>query len=228
MRRIFELMKSSELAPPEISSDPNSFVLALHHRPMYNRDEMLWLEQYQNLDLSSEEKAVLLIGRKGDLISPNDVIRRLGIVDTEHYRRVIHSLQEKGVLETALHKTKAKQIARQKGVGARDIPRFRVRLPKELVPRRPSAAEQSDVDDVGLESSEEIFVANIPPNTSERDLSFAFAHCGEIAAITIPKRKGLSRGFAFADFEKSEWAQRALGADIRLGGRKLVIRKKRP
>lgn len=37
MRRIFELMKSSELAPPELKTDPSSFVLTLHHRPMYSK-----------------------------------------------------------------------------------------------------------------------------------------------------------------------------------------------
>jgi ATP-dependent DNA helicase RecG len=37
MRRIFELMRSSELAQPEISNDSSSFALTLHHRPMYAR-----------------------------------------------------------------------------------------------------------------------------------------------------------------------------------------------
>ena len=69
---------------------------------MYSKEETLWLEQYDSLDLSAEEKATILIGRRGDLITPNDIIRRLGIVDIEHYRQVVHSLQTKGVLETTI------------------------------------------------------------------------------------------------------------------------------
>lgn len=255
MRRIFELMRSNELAPPEIGIDANSFTLTLHHRPMYNKDEALWLEQYDADHLSSEEKAVILMGRRGDLIAPNDIIRRLGIVDTEHYRQIVYSLQTKGVLETAIPKTKAQSTARSKRVAVRDIARFRVRIVKDAgtvhdaavptapakpvtaakppKPRKQAPASKPPVkvavaEEIGAGELRALYVGNIPPNTTERDLVVAFIEYGHPAAITIPRSGGLSRGYAFIEFEDAGVAQLALRANVVLGGRKLIVRWKRP
>jgi ATP-dependent DNA helicase RecG len=86
MRRIHELMKSNELAPPQFDSDRESFSLTLFHRAMYSQEEVLWLEQYAPFALSAEQKAIVLLGRKGNLVAPQDIWDRLGLVDTEHYR----------------------------------------------------------------------------------------------------------------------------------------------
>jgi len=253
MRRIFELMKSSELAQPEISNDAGTFGLTLHHRAMYAKDEALWLEQYENLALSSEEKAAILMGRRGDLISPNDIIRRLGIVDTEHYRQVVYSLQTKGVLETAIPKSAAQNRARKKGVGLRDIPRFKVLSYKDLgtlresksrstppsiaaspgrigkipVVRAPTPRINEMPELIGGEGGA-LYVGNIPANIKERDIAYAFKDYGSLAAIVIPRSGGLSKGYAFIEFDEPDIAQKALSAKVSIGGRTLVIRWKRP
>ncbi|MER8958887.1 ATP-binding protein [Mesorhizobium sp. M0701] len=236
MRRIFELMKNNELAPPEITADASSFALALHHRPMYNKDEALWLEQYDGLQLSSDEKAVILMGRRGDLISPNEIIRRIGIVDTENYRQIVHSLQTKGIFETALPKMKAKQLSQRKGVGVRDIPRFKVRPARDATHRRESSQGREPPHKIYnvtpekvVESQEKgLYIGNIPPNTSERDIIMAFKEYDQPASVIIPRTGGLSRGFAFLEFDDIAIEQKAIGADIILGGRKLIIRRKNP
>ena len=228
MRRIFEVMKSFELAPPEITSTSNSFVLTLHHRPVYTKEESIWLEQYNTLELSMDEKAVSLLGRRGDLIAPNDIIRRLGIVDIEHYRQVVYSLQTKGILETSLTKTAVSSIARKKGVGRRDVGRFKIKpgkdsRPKGSIPRKPLAATKENYN---LNTAHSLYVGNIPPNTNKRDLIDAFSNFGQPETVSIPKNNGLSRGYAFIEFERAEIVQRALRAEIVLGGRKLVIKRK--
>ncbi|RYZ76149.1 MAG: hypothetical protein EOP06_31610, partial [Proteobacteria bacterium] len=126
LRRIHELMSSNELAPPDISSDELTFGLSLYHRPMYSKDETLWLGQYDGLALSAEEKAIILIGRSGNLIAPNDIIKRLGIVDIEHYRKLVDSLQKRGVLINTLSKNQLSSAQKRGGVGARDVPRFKI------------------------------------------------------------------------------------------------------
>lgn len=239
MRRIFELMRNSELAQPEISDEGGTFGLTLHHRPMYTKEESLWLDQYENLRLSSEEKSVILMGRRGDLISPNDIIRRLGIVDTEHYRQVVHSLQIKSVLESSIPKVAAKNQARRKGVGIRDIPRFRVTNAKDTPSRREPVARDRTITPVNrkpvvetiepfLGDNKALFVGNIPPNTNERDIISAFKELGAPAAIVIPRLGQLSRGYAFVEFDDADVVARALNAELTLGGRRLVIRWKRP
>ena len=230
MRRIFEVMKSNELAQPKVSSDSNSFGLTLFHHPMYAKEEVVWLEQYKSLDLSPEEKAVLLLGRRGDLIAPNDVIRRLGIVDIEHYRQIINSLQRMGILETTISRTEVPAVARQKGVGRRDIGRFRVKNFSDIKSKKQQTADttvvrlkRKDIDDQLA-----LYVGNIPPNTSERDIFHTFLSCGELDTIVIPKTEGLSRGYAFIEFANGEDVQKALRSNFVLGGRNLVVRRKRP
>ena len=227
MRRIFELMKTNELAPSDIRSDTGSFNLILHHRPMYNREEVLWLEQYESLGLSPEEKATILMGRKGDLIAANDVIRRIGIVDTEHYRQIINSLQKKGILETALKKWDAQRFAKKKRVGLRDIPRFRIKSFKDSR-QRGGREGKIELEKGKIRENRKLFVANIPPNTTERDIVTAFADFAHPEAVEIPKEGGLSKGYAFVEFENAKIAGQVLEANISLGGRLLVIRWQSP
>ena len=234
MRRIFEVMKSSELAQPEILSDTNSFSLTLHHRPMYASDEVIWLEQYVSMDLSADEKAVILLGRRGDLIAPNDIIRRLGIIDIEHYRQVVHSLQTRGVLETTMARRNVANAARSKGVGRRDVGRFRVKNAPEAKPGRihvgaRQRVERRTVDrNVITDQSHSVYLGNIPPNTNERDIIGVLSDMGHPETVVIPRRNGLSKGYAFVEFSNGAMVELALGAQLVLGGRKLVVRRKHP
>lgn len=238
MRRIFELMRSNELAQPEIKNEVGSFTLSLHHRPMYSKDGGLWLEQYDKFKLSAEEKAVMLMGRQEDLISPNDIIRKLGIVDTEHYRQIVASLQDKGILTSGIQKRAAHNLAKKRGVGQRDIPRFKIVPVKDIStgrderrvlraspekPERRSPAPKNAVETIGGEKRA-LFVANIPPNTNERDMISAFKDVGDLDSVKIPRTNGLSRGYAFLEFVDPANAEKALTANVHVGGRRLSTR----
>ena len=234
MRRIFEVMKSSELAQPEILSDTNLFSLKLHHRPMYAGDEVIWLEQYESMDLSADEKAVILLGRRGDLIAPNDIIRRLGIIDIEHYRQVVHSLQTRGILDTTMARRNVADAARRKGVGRRDVARFRVKHAPEAKSGRIHVETRQKVErrrenrnDIS-DQSHALYLGNIPPNTNERDIIEVLSDVGHPETVVIPRSNGLSKGYAFVEFDDGEMIELALGAQIVLGGRKLVVRRKLP
>lgn len=246
MRRIHELMLRNELAPPEIVSDGLTFGLSLYHRPMYSKDETLWLSQYESILLNAEEKAIILIGRRGDLIAPNDVITRLGIVDIEHYRKLIDSLQKKGLLVNTKTKSQVKSAQKRDDIGARDVSRFKIipfdqiaiktkiQKPARAVPKltKPKAFTES-TSKAGLGSRETIadltmYVANIPPNTTKRDLFFAFRDAGTINSAHIPQREGLSRGYAFVEFENAIAVQKALALEPTMGGRKLTVRRSEP
>src|SRR5574337_1065826 len=240
MRRIFELMKSSELAPPDINVDQNTFTLSLHHRPMYNKDEAIWLQQYDTFSLTREEKAIMLIGRRGDLIAPNDIIRRLGIVDIEHYRRIVHSLQTKGLLESAIDKNKATRDAKKKKLSIRDFPRFKIKQVKDallairdhLPDRIARSSDNSDLDDAmsgeAYENDLKIYVGNIPPNTTRRDVLAAFVNFGAPVDIIIPMSGNTNKGYAFVEFGDPGTTRKVLGAQVSMGGRRLTIRRKSP
>jgi len=239
MRRIFEVMHENELAPPTIISSQNEFRLSLHHRPMYAEEELIWLEQFDSIDLSAEHKAVLLLGRRGDLIAPNDVFRRLGIVDTDKFRQIIEHLQKNKVLESVARRSLVQREARKKGVGMRDIPRFKVVLPGRDIKRRSRAQRKNDgnVSKDGVKEHERredikpttgIFVSNLPPNTTERDIMLAIKDLGVPESIVIPRKDGYSKGFAFVEFDDPNIVDIALRADIVVGHRKLSVRRIKP
>jgi ATP-dependent DNA helicase RecG len=228
MMRIFEIMKTNELAPPDIISDRNSFMLSLHHRTMYNKDESLWLDQYQSLNLSLKEKALILMGRNGELISPKNIIDHLGIVDIENYRQILDSLQKKGILESAITKDKAQRLASRSRVGVRDVKRFRVKPFADIDIKRSARKIQESykVEEI-ISKAGELYISNIPPNTTQRDIIFALRGFGQPESVTIPLNGSVSKGFAFVEFEDRKLAERILGATITMGGRRLTIRWKR-
>jgi ATP-dependent DNA helicase RecG len=243
VRRIFELMKSNELAPPILETDGEIFSLKLFHRPMYSPDEMLWLDQYEKFGLSTEQKAIVLLGRKGGLIAPQDIWDRLGLVDTEHYRRLVHSLQVLGVLRSAHSKPVAQRLAKSKKISVRAVPRFEILLAKDTsrkaAPEQPgrnlsqaSAKGRKPVRTRGTQSSEnsKIFVGNLPPIVTQQDMVSAFQEFGSIEDVFVSDNNGVTRGFGFVEFEKPEVAQEILRKHprIRMGPNLLVLRPAMP
>jgi ATP-dependent DNA helicase RecG len=131
-RRIHELMKSNELTPPRLDGDGESFSLTLFHRAMYSQEEVLWLEQCSPFALSAEQKAIVLLGRKGNLVAPQDIWDRLGLVDTEHYRQSIFSLQVLGILVSERAKGTAQSISKRERISLRAMPRFRIKIANDV------------------------------------------------------------------------------------------------
>ena len=102
MRRIFELMKSNDWTAPELRGDTNVFRITLHHKYVYSTEQMLWLEQFKNVDLDREERTVVLLGYNDHLISTREIWDAVGIVDTDYCRRLLESLETKGLLSRPL------------------------------------------------------------------------------------------------------------------------------
>jgi ATP-dependent DNA helicase RecG len=221
MRRIFELMKSNELAPPDILDRGSSFSLTLHHKAMYSRVEELWLEQFGLFGLNAEHKAIILLGRKGELISPQNIIDRVGIVDTEHYRQLIDFLLRAGLIKSELTNAQALKISRNKKVGKRDIPRFRVSAPTHTTAIEPQkkAAETS----ISIQLYD-VFVGNIPVECTEEQLFDAFKKFGSIEKVSYPGIARHRKGYAFVSFDNDKSAQAAISAaSIELLGRRLAV-----
>ena len=248
MRRIFELMKSNELAPPNIESDGETFSLSLFHRAMYSQEETLWLEQYTSFGLSAEQKAIVLLGMKGALIAPQDIWDRLGLVDTEHYRLLVSSLQTLGILETGRTKQAAKNYAKQAKISMRAVPRFRIKLAKDIGPTsarksavKPQlehrATERRSAPQKAVSRSasarlegRSLFVGNLPPNVTDRDMIAVFEPFGTIEAVHVPKSGHFSRGYGFVEFETLAAAQKLLRDQplVRMGPYRLALRPAKP
>lgn len=129
IRRISALMNGHELAPPEIDSVDQSFLITFSQRNIFSPPEQRWLDAFQEFNLSREEKLIIVLGRSGKLISTNQIWEALDLVDTEEYRRIIAQLQTKGLLVSAITKNAVSSAARRQGIGRRAVPRFAIRTP---------------------------------------------------------------------------------------------------
>lgn len=232
MRRIFSLMKRNELAEPKISNERDSFTISLYHRPMYTNQEQVWLDQFSEFALDREQKAILLLGEGGKEISPQSIWNALGIVDTEHYRQLVHSLQQLNILENVINKIEAQRKARRKRVTVREIPRFRIRMPNEktisgkipdYIPNGTTGDDQKTL---------RLWVGNLDPETEKSDLVTGFDSFGVIEYVYIPTHgdKGRGKGYAFIEFESEQAGLRALesSSPIIVRGRTVRLRYANP
>ena len=237
MRRMFELMKSSELKPPVLLSDSDSFSVTLWHSTIYSSAQLLWLDQFDSLALSREQKAIVVLGIGGNLVAPQEIWDNLGIVDTEHYRQLIHSLQKLGILGSEVPKTMAQQRARERHISVRKIPRFAISVPqREPNPsvrehvRVATPKEESYVD--APNPNARLWIGNLSYSVDEATLIQFLTPFGEVQNIQMPRHRdtGRGKGYAFVEFETTEVAVRLLAElDGRiLKGRRILVRRAIP
>lgn len=223
VRRIFELMTSNELAAPELKSTKESFSITLHHKPLYSQKDLIWLEQFAPFNLERELKAVVLLGREGNIFSPKDIWDALGIVDTEHYRRVVDSLQKARILINEVSPVQAKSRASRQRIPTREFPRFKVVVPdspsvattvatgqkvhrKATPASAPPTIPKSDLS----ESNAKIYVGNLAIDVTKSDLFDLFSDHGEVIEIHIPMNGTHNNGYAFVEFSTPEQALSAI------------------
>lgn len=223
MRRIYELMKSNDLTPPDLLSDYNSFTVILHHKFVYSKEEKLWLDSFEQFELSREQKTIVLLGYNAHVVSPKEIWSAVGILDTDYYRQLLESLRKLGILSRSVPKSTAYAKARRERIPVKQVPQFSITLP----PHPPTI-------DKGIESTDDsdyskVYVVNIPYTTKEQDLLDALGAFGNIADVSIPINRitGVARGFAFIEYERKADAQKALAQSgkITLAGRTLYLQK---
>lgn len=236
MRRMFDLMERNELTEPELFSNKNSFQVTLRHKTIYSPAQQIWLDQFEEFDLTREQKAIVALGLGGGLVSPQDIWERLGIVDTEHYRQLILSLQELDILSSEIPKPRAQQQARRQRVGVRSIPRFKISMPSRRSTTTIGATSAKDkIDETASEApnpSARLWISNLPPSFVTSDLVSFMSRFSEVHDCYVPriKESGDSKGFAFVEFDSVATVEKLIskldGAEFI--GRRLVVRKARP
>lgn len=124
IRRIFSSVRTSELVDPELLSENNTFTVTLFYKSIFSPRDVQWLSGFADFELTKDEQRVVLLGRDGRLLSTNDIIKTIGIVDTEDFRALYEQLRLKGVIFNAKPSTTAHN--------KREIPRFQIRPPQEV------------------------------------------------------------------------------------------------
>jgi RNA recognition motif-containing protein len=112
-----------------------------------------------------------------------------------------------------------------------------VRNAKDISPQRESTLDaparrfegsRKIVDEPIVGDNRAFYVGNIPPITNERDIIAAFKQFGVPSSIVIPRFGSYSKGYAFVEFDDADVASKILNAELTLGGRRLILRWKRP
>lgn len=97
-RRMFQLMRAHDLVEPEVIGHSHQFTVSLRHRSVFSEDDQRWINAYEEFRLERDEEKVLLLGRRGESLSVQQIMDAVDIVDTEDYRELIERLQAKGLI----------------------------------------------------------------------------------------------------------------------------------
>ena len=98
MVRIFSLMREFDLIDPELTSETDFFKVTLHQKSIFAPKDVDWLNGYKDFDLTKNEQRVVLLGRDGHLLSTNEIIKTLCIVDTDDFRALYENMNRKGII----------------------------------------------------------------------------------------------------------------------------------
>jgi ATP-dependent DNA helicase RecG len=210
IRRIYQVMKSSALATPELVSDSSGFLVKLFSRSMYSDEIQLWLSNFDSLNLGESQRAVLALGYGGREFSTQDVIDRLGLVDIDLVREILTPLRSMKVIERSATDYKLIQEAKRRGVPKRQLPSFRVVIPggsseaNSEATRRDRTATNARKptskigDDVPTTNTTEVYLGNLPSGVSVQQLSEVVGQYCEVESIKFPAQTEQGNGgFAF-------------------------------
>lgn len=131
IRRIFSLMKQNDLMYPDLISDQNVFSIILHSKSVFSEEDQRYLQGFDFLNLTREETLIVLLGKNGELLSPQQIYNHLELVDWDDYRKIIEKVMSKGILINAISEQRKRAIASSKNLSKRDIKRLKLRTPLE-------------------------------------------------------------------------------------------------
>ncbi|MBN3819173.1 hypothetical protein G3N57_22295 [Paraburkholderia sp. Se-20369] len=126
IRRIFDVMRSNALAEPDIQSVSDNFVVSLFHRSLYDPKVKFWLSLFEDYKLSESQTAVLALGYEDREFSTQDIIDRLGIVDTDQVREILTPLRQLGLVVRTKNHAQAYKLANDKKLAKRSVPIYKV------------------------------------------------------------------------------------------------------
>lgn len=220
IRRIYELLKNNDMVDPVLESKNKTYSITLFYKHVYSPEEKLWLEEFDDLTLSREQKTVIRLGVNGRLISAKEIFENVGIVDEKEYRELIESLRSLGVISTTMSSSEASKFKHKYGGSRKAVPRYQIHKIKNDSIDKIAEEDRSDYA--------RIYVGNLPYEISEEKIYEALGKFGEVVDVIIPRwkggtRDGQTKGFCFVEFDKRISANNALNSTtpILIDGRKI-------
>ena len=214
MLRIYATMRDRDLVPPELDADATKFDLVLHHRSVFSPKDQEWLKAYSLYNLSRDEQRTILLGREGNLLSMNAIVKALGIVDTDEFRKLVETLRRKGILSSALDRPKTQAALRAVGT-KREVPRFAIRPPDQTEQYRQELLRVlADVGERAIYGAEDIKrirsqISNLSPYKENPSESLKLLGFVDARLRPLPILSGVFEKFSSSDNRAEQFARRA-------------------
>ncbi|MCC6627933.1 MAG: putative DNA binding domain-containing protein [Chloroflexi bacterium] len=110
--RMFEVMEREGLYPPEFQLDADViFTVTLRNEPIYSRETLRWLSQFEPLGLSGNQKRLLAYAREHDGTFTSRAYQRLAHVDLYAAQRDIRDLIRRGAVRLSRRGGRVYQLA---------------------------------------------------------------------------------------------------------------------
>ena len=228
IRRIYDELRKNALAEPEFENTNSGFNVTFYHKSMYDPKVKLWLENFEKYKLTENQLAVVTLGYNNQLFSTQDIIGKLGIVDTDQVRQILTPLRTLGIIEREL--TDNQTFYQSKKLG---IPKRAVKVWKVNVQQVP-ITNSNDIEDVVKElelQSDDYFIGNIPYFIDQKTLFDTLSEVAEIKSLSMPDGNhygSKNKGYAFVTFvfEKGKALMPHL-TKVKVGNRQLKFRRQR-
>ena len=236
IRRIFDVMRSNALAEPDLQSGDDSFIVSLFHRSLYDPRVKLWLSLFDSYKLPENQTAVLALGFEDREFSTQDIIDRLGIVDTDQVRQILTPLRQLGLVIRTKNDAKAIAISKAKKIPKRAVPMFRV----VTRPNEPSSVGLDAVspsDDSNLKTIDPLecalFIGGLDYQTTSEGIFSALDGRCNVLSVDIPppaQNNSKNKGYAFVTVEPLDATLSEFLAslqNLQIDGRTVSVRFKR-
>lgn len=99
IKRMFDSMRGHELRSPELNSDANNFNVVLFNQSIIPKRDQLWLDEYRGCALSTDERLILLLGKKRGALSENDIHKLFPHERFDLTHLLISRMRSKGLLK---------------------------------------------------------------------------------------------------------------------------------
>jgi ATP-dependent DNA helicase RecG len=230
IRRIYDVMRSNALAEPDIQSNDDNFTVTLFHRSLYDPRVKLWLSLFEEFKLSENQTAVLALGFEGKEFSTQDIIDRLGIVDTDQVREILTPLRQLKLVIRTKNDTKAMSISKARKIPKRSVPMFKVTAKPADASTMVDEAAIDEVETTASPSVEaQLYFNNLNFNSTVESICGVLEEKYNVLSVDVPESTtpGRNRGFAFVTIESAKSSGRALVKELQgveIDGRKVNVR----
>lgn len=131
---------------------------------------LVWLSNFKDYDFTNEQIAVLALGFRGNEFSTQDIMDRLGIVDTGRLPGIINELVKNGFMIRSKSHGVAMNEARRNKIPKRAVKCYKVtdKPSARLIPD--TIKEETLAHDDLERNAHKIFLANLPREASKGDI----------------------------------------------------------